>query len=173
MGFTGPHLIGVRVSFKMCFGIYWQALFLCFKQVISHLFCSNSFSWRSWPSSERMLLSALLRELIWLRRSCSTCLLACRSAFNFFMSCSSLPDREEGNKQDGFTPIGWIRPQQESYRTNASGLLSWLLGIQFSIRSLWGARFFPAHFCFFSLLLDEEDGTLPLVELWLWGEEFL
>lgn len=33
---------------------------------------------------------------IWLRSSCSTCLLACRSAFNFLMSCSSL---EEGETQ--------------------------------------------------------------------------
>lgn len=60
----------------------------------THLFCSSSFSCRSWPISERIPRSVLERELIWLRSSCSTCRLACRSAFNFLMSCSSLREGE-------------------------------------------------------------------------------
>ena len=60
----------------------------------TYLFCSSSFSCRSWPISERIPRSVLERELIWLRSSCSTCLLACRSAFNFLMSCSSLGEGE-------------------------------------------------------------------------------
>lgn len=62
---------------------------------VTHLFCSSSFSWRSWPSSVRMERSALPSEPIWLRRSCSTWRLACRSAFNFFTSCSNLSSGEE------------------------------------------------------------------------------
>lgn len=58
-----------------------------------------------------------------------------------------------------------------TYLTSASGLLSWLLGMQFSIRSLWALGLLLAHFCFFSFLLDEE-GMLPFVALWLRGEEF-
>lgn len=58
-----------------------------------------------------------------------------------------------------------------TYLTSASGLLSWLLGIQFSIKSLCVLGLLLAHFCFFSFLEDEE-GMLPLVALWLRGEEF-
>lgn len=59
----------------------------------------------------------------------------------------------------------------QTYLTSASGLLSWLLGIQFSIKSLCVLGLLLAHFCFFSFLVDEE-GMLPLVALWLRGEEF-
>lgn len=53
--------------------------------------------------------------------------------------------------------------QYVSYRTRASGLPSWLLGMQFSTGSFW---LFPAPFCFFSFLLVEEPGgTLPFEEL--------
>lgn len=67
-----------------------------------------------------------------------------------------------------------------SYLTSASGLLSWLLGIQLSIGSLWEAPDvpFPAgNLCFFSFFPAEEEddgaeeGTLPLVALWPRGEE--
>lgn len=61
----------------------------------SHLFWSSSFSWRSWLSSERVVLSALFRELIWERSSCSSWRLACRSAFSFFTSCSRLHTRSQ------------------------------------------------------------------------------
>ena len=57
-----------------------------------------------------------------------------------------------------------------TYRTNVSVLPSWLLGMQFSTGSL---GLFPPPFCFFSFLLEdvEPDGTLPLDEPWLRGEE--
>lgn len=58
-----------------------------------------------------------------------------------------------------------------AYLTSASGLLSWLLGIQFSMKSLCVLGLLLAHFCFFSFLEDEE-GMLPLLALWLRGEEF-
>lgn len=56
----------------------------------TYLFWSSSFSCRSCPISDRIPRSVLVKELIWLRSSCSICLLACRSAFNFLMSCSNL-----------------------------------------------------------------------------------
>jgi len=56
----------------------------------TYLFWSSSFSCRSCPISDRIPRSVLVRELIWLRSSCSICLLACRSAFNFLISCSNL-----------------------------------------------------------------------------------
>lgn len=65
-----------------------------------------------------------------------------------------------------------------SYLTSASGLLSWLLGIQLSVGSLWEPPDVPftANLCFFSFFAVEEDeeleeGTLPLVALWPRGEE--
>lgn len=51
-----------------------------------------------------------------------------------------------------------------TYLTSASGLLSWLFGIQFSIKSLCVLGLLLVHFCFFSFLLDEE-GMLPFVAL--------
>lgn len=48
------------------------------------------------------------------------------------------------------------------YRTRASGLPSWLLGMQFSTGSFWAL---PAPFCFFSFLAEEPGGTLPFEEL--------
>lgn len=59
----------------------------------------------------------------------------------------------------------------ETHLTNASGLLSWLLGIQFSIKSLCALGLLLGHFCFFSFFVAAE-GMLPLVALWLRGEEF-
>lgn len=59
----------------------------------------------------------------------------------------------------------------QTYLTSASGLLSWLLGMQFSIKSLGVLGLLLAHFGFFSFLADEE-GMLPFVALWLRGEEF-
>lgn len=53
-----------------------------------------------------------------------------------------------------------------SYRTSASGLPSWLLGMQFSTGSFW---LFPAPFCLRSFL--PPDDTLPLEALWFRGEE--
>lgn len=67
-----------------------------------------------------------------------------------------------------------------SYLTSASGLLSWLLGIQLSVGSRWEPPDVPfptANLCFFSFFPVEEDddgaedGTLPLVALWPRGEE--
>lgn len=68
-------------------------------EVPLNLFCSSSFSCRSWLSSLRMERSLLPSEPIWLRRSCSTCRLACRSAFNFLTSCSNLRQRHEQRNQ--------------------------------------------------------------------------
>lgn len=84
----------------------------------------------------------------------------------------------------------WIQQEQipsvpfwdacESNLTSASGLLSWLLGMQFSTGSLFDAEFFPPpHFCFLSPLPEEEvddegpeeDGTLPLAVPCPRGEE--
>lgn len=69
----------------------------------------------------------------------------------------------------------------ESYLTSASGLLSWLLGIQLSVGSLWDPPTVPfptANFFFSFFPADEEEeedwaevGTLPLVALWPRGEE--
>lgn len=88
----------------------------------TYLFCSSSFSCRSWPISERIPRSVLERELIWLRSSCSTCLLACRSAFNFLMSCSSLGEgKEQHLRHWGGTP-GALR------ETLAEVLEGWLDG---------------------------------------------
>lgn len=67
-----------------------------------------------------------------------------------------------------------------SHLTSASGLLSWLLGMQLSVGSLWDPPTVPfptANFFFSFLPVEEEDdgaavGTLPLVALWPRGEEF-
>lgn len=67
-----------------------------------------------------------------------------------------------------------------SHLTRASGLLSWLLGMQLSVGSLWEPPDVPftGNLCFFSFLpANAEDGgaaegTLPLVALWPRGEEF-
>ena len=75
----------------------------------TYLFCSSSFSCRSWPISERIPRSVLERELIWLRSSCSTCLLACRSAFNFLISCSSLGEGEMWHFHPGKDTHGPLR----------------------------------------------------------------
>lgn len=63
-----------------------------------------------------------------------------------------------------------------SYRTSASGLLSWLLGMQLSVGSLWEPPDVPftSSLCFFSFFPTNDDvgvGTLPLVVLWPRGEE--
>lgn len=67
-----------------------------------------------------------------------------------------------------------------SYLTSASGLLSWLLGIQLSVGSLWEPPDVPfptANLCFLSFfpVEDEDDcaeeGTLPFVALCPRGEE--
>lgn len=61
------------------------------------------------------------------------------------------------------------------YLTSASGLPSWLLGMQLSVGSLCPP--FPPHFCFFSPFPDEEEGgpvdegTLPLAVPWPRGDE--
>lgn len=70
----------------------WQLQYDCSRIwfTCAHLFWRSSLSWRSWPSSERRLRSWLLREESWLRSSDSNCLLAWRSAFRRFTSCSSL-----------------------------------------------------------------------------------
>ena len=88
----------------------------------TYLFCSSSFSCRSWPISERIPRSVLERELIWLRSSCSTCLLACRSAFNFLMSCSSLGEGKEQHLHH------WVGTPGALWETLAENLEGWLDG---------------------------------------------
>lgn len=71
--------------------------------------------------------------------------------------------------------------QVASYLTSASGLLSWLLGMQLSVGSRWEPPDEPlptASLCFLSPFPAEgadgggaEEGTLPLVALWPRGDE--
>lgn len=56
----------------------------------THFDCKSSLSCCSWASSLLILFSPEINVFIWLRRSCSNCLLDWRSVFSLLTSASSL-----------------------------------------------------------------------------------
>lgn len=140
---------------------------------LTHLLCSNTLDCLSSDTSGLKLLSLLVRLQMWLRSSCSLCLLACSSDFSLLSSCSSL--KVAGKKAKKKNKSSWRGGCSHENgvwnRTLAyfSCSVCWF-GACLSATSEWGAAILQLDLCFFSVLPVGGEGVFVL-PLRAFGEE--
>lgn len=134
---------------------------------LTHLLCSRTLDCLSRDTSGLKLLSLLVRLQMWLRSSCSLCLLVCSSDFSLLSSCSSLKKQRSlgGGCSHGCRVWNGTLPY-----LSCSVWWFWA-GVAFlSAASEWGAAILQPDLCFFSVLPAGGEGVFVL-PLRAFGEE--
>lgn len=116
---------------------------------LTHLLCSRTLDCLSSDTSGLKLLSLLVRLQMWLRSSCSLCLLVCSSDFSLLSSCSSLKGTEKAELLKR-----WSQPRVWALSQNTAILeLFCVVTLSWCGVSLWPVRVRSGYFAAGSLLL--------------------